>query len=488
MTSHPSDPSHTPRPNEPDPKRWYHKIPDPMVLIFYILIVACVMTWILPKGAYDVESVDGRNRVIADSFHYLPDDQSSLSLGSIINHIFDIFVAIPDGLIQASQYLFIVFIAGGLFNILYHSKALENFVGTSIKHIGLKNRHLLIWLATYLYGVFGITVGFENNIALVPVALLLSGALGYSNIVGACIAVGGIGVGFALSPINPYTVGVSQSIAGLPIFSGALLRCALVISALSLLAWYITRFVAPHSPHDPESEKTETLTHSIQHYRMSRRDIAVMLAFLFAIVVIAGCSYLAGIKVLGRSWYIKEITAVFIILSIVIAMICRIKPAQYVEQMVSGASKVTGGALVIGLAASIKVVLEDGQIIYTIVHALNHILEFMPHSLIAITISVIQGIINLFVPSGSGQALITMPILIPLGDLVGISHQLMILAFQVGDGITNLIIPTSGGTLAMLALARVGFSQWIKTIFPIIAAIYVISWGFILFAQWTHWS
>lgn len=465
---------------------WYLRMPDPMVLIFYILLVASALSWIVPKGAYDVEKVDGRQRVVAGSFHYLAEDSNTASFASMMNTVFDTFVAIPQGLVQSGQYLFIVFIAGGLFNILYKTNALENFVGTSVKRIGLKRRNLLIWLSTYLYGVFGIAVGFESNIALVPVALLISSALGYKNLVGACIAIGGIGIGFALSPINPYTVGVSQGIAELPIFSGALLRCVLTFLSLSLLAWYITKFVAPISK--TEKSSPDKLSKQLDDYRMNSRDICIMLVFLTGILVIAGFSYLAGTGALGRSWFVSEIAAVFIVMSIVIAAICRIDPDQYVKLMIDGASKVTGGALVIGLAASIRVVLEDGQIIYTIVHTLNLLIDFMPNSLIAITISVIQGVLNIFIPSGSGQALVTMPILIPLADLVGISRQVMILAFQVGDGITNIVIPTSGGTLAMLALARVGYSEWVKTIFPVILMVYVISWGFLVFAQFTNWS
>ncbi|MBM7454980.1 putative ion transporter superfamily protein YfcC [Oceanisphaera litoralis] len=469
-------------------KPWYQKFPDPMVLIFYILLLASFLAWVVPKGAYEVETVDGRQRVIADSFHYLADDTTPLSVAGAVNQLFNIFVAIPQGLIQSAQYLFIVFIAGGLFNILYRSHALENLVGTTVRRIGLDKGHLLIWLATYLYGIFGMSVGYENNIALVPVALLVSSALGYTNLVGACIAIGGIGIGFTLSPINPYTVGVAQSIAGLPIFSGALLRFGMAFMALSLLAWYITTFVAPKHRAGEDEGGTGALSKKIEDYRLSARDLSIISVFFLGILVIAGCSYLAGTGALGRSWYIKEITAVFIVMSIVIAAICRINPNRYVADMVEGASKVTGGALVIGLAASIKVVLEDGQIIYTIVDTLNRALDFMPESLIAVGISVIQGIINLFIPSGSGQALVTMPVLIPLADLVGISYQVMILAFQVGDGLTNMIVPTSGGTLAMLALARVGYSDWIKVIFPLIALIYVLSWGFIIFAQMTHWS
>ncbi|OYD22849.1 C4-dicarboxylate ABC transporter [Oceanimonas baumannii] len=469
-------------------KRWYQKFPDPMVLIFYILILAGFLTWVVPKGAYDTESVDGRQRVVADSFHYLEDGGTTFSVGGVLNQLFDLFVAIPQGLIQSGQYLFIVFIAGGLFNILYRTHALENLVGTAVKRIGLNRGNLLIWLATYLYGLFGISVGYENNIALVPVALLVSSALGYSNLVGACIAIGGIGIGFTLSPINPYTVGVAQSIAGLPIFSGGLLRFGMALVALSLLAWYITTFVAPKHQLNEQDAGTGALSKRIEDYRLSSRDLGIISVFFFGILVIAGCSYLAGTGALGRSWYIKEITAVFILMSIVIAAICRIAPDRYVAQMVEGASKVTGGALVIGLAASIKVVLEDGQIIYTIVNTLNLALDFMPESLIAVGISVIQGVINLFIPSGSGQALVTMPVLIPLADLVGITYQVMILAFQVGDGLTNMIVPTSGGTLAMLALARVGYSDWLKIILPLVALIYVLSWGFIILAQWMQWS
>ncbi|WP_413285468.1 YfcC family protein [Vibrio sp. MA40-2] len=472
--------------NVDTPKFWYQKFPDPMVLIFYILLIASALTWLVPQGVYDTETVDGRQRVVAGSFHFLTDTSDPIGVFGVVNKIFDIFVAIPQGLIQSAQYLFIVFIAGGLFNILYRSNALENFVGSSVKRIGLERGNVLIWLATYLYGVFGIAVGFENNIALVPVALLVSSALGYKNLVGACISIGGIGIGFALSPINPYTVGVSQNIAGLPIFSGAVVRCILTFVCLSLLAWYITSFVAPKSRDDVVAQKD--LSSKLNRYTMSTQDKAVMFIFLMGIIIIAGCSYLAGTGDLGRSWYIKEITAVFLLISIVIAATCRIGANQYVKYMIEGASSVTGGALVIGLAASIKVVLEDGQIIYTIVHSFNLLLNYVPESLIAVTISIIQGFINLFIPSGSGQALVTMPILIPLADLIGISHQVMILAFQVGDGITNLIIPTSGGTLAMLALAKVSFSQWVKTIFPVIVMVYMVSWVCLIIAQYTNWS
>ena len=468
-------------------KSWGQRIPDPMVIIFYILIFASVLTIVIPKGAYDTEKYNGRNRVIAGSYHHIENTNQDMTVSKAINKVFDVFVAIPKGLINASQYLFIVFIAGGLFHVMSKSRALENCVGTAVKTIGMERKNLLIWLSTYMYGIFGVTVGFENNIALVPIALLISNALGFSNRVGGCIAVGGIGVGFALSPINPYTVGVSQGIAELPLFSGALLRSVLVFSSLTLLAFYITAVVAKKDSKDPDGEGENVLSKDIDDYSMSKRDISIIAVFGLGILAIAVCSYLAGIKVLGRSWYIKEISAVFLIIAILVGIICRMNPNEFVKYMMEGASKVTAGALIIGLAASIKVVLQDGDVIYTIVHGLNQVLDFVPNQLLAVAISIIQGVINVFIPSGSGQALVTMPILIPLADLLNMSRQLMILAFQVGDGLTNIIIPTSGGTLAMLAMARLSYSEWLKIICPFMVLVYILSWAFILFAGYTGW-
>lgn len=216
--------------------RWYKKVDDPMAIIFYILIIVAILTYIIPSGEFQRVLANGQMEVVTGSYTQIK--QTPVNL-------FDIFVAIPKGLLAAGQYLFIVFIAGGLFHLLSKTEALENAIGTAVKHIGTKRRHLLIYLSVYLYGIFGVAVGFENNIALVPIAILISSALGLSNVVGACIAVGGIGVGFALSPINPYTIGVAQHMAQLPIFSGALLRTILVFITLSALAYYIVRFVVP---------------------------------------------------------------------------------------------------------------------------------------------------------------------------------------------------------------------------------------------------
>lgn len=443
----------------PQRKKWYQTVPDPMVLIFMILLATYALTFVVPAGEYERVEEDGRTIVVPDSFEYLSD------VGAISP--FDIFVAVPRGLNEASLYLFIVFIAGGLFHILQRTGALENAIGVAVNRVGVERRNIIITAGTFIYGFFGVAVGFENNIALVPIAVLIASAIGCSSLVGTTMAVGGIGIGFALSPINPYTVGVAQGIAELPTFSGAWLRTLLVVSSLALLSFYICKWVVKMDFEEPDN--TKVMSKSLDEYRLSKQNKMTLGVFILGLAAML-------VGVFTRGWYINEIAGMFLLMAIVIGIVNGLSANEIVKQMMEGASKVTAGALVIGLAASIQVILNQAQIIDTIVYALSGLIQGIPGAMSAIMASVVQGAINLFVPSGSGQALVTMPILIPVADLVGMSRQLMITAFQVGDGLTNLIVPTSGGTLAMLALGRVSYVKWLKAILPFMALVYLLAW------------
>lgn len=448
---------------------WYRRLPDPMVLIFSILVVAAIMTHVVPAGEFERQQVEGITRIVPGSFHTVE--------GSPADPL-DVFVAVPRGMVEAAQYLFIVFIAGGLFHLLTLTGALENAVGTTVRKVGLDNRHIVITLTTFVFGFFGAAVGFENNIALVPIGALVGHALGGGSLLGAGMAVGGIGIGFALSPINPYTVGVAQGIAELPTFSGAWLRTLLLLSSLGLLSWFLVRRLdrtGEHQAAEGPPPDDLGLSKPLQDYSLGRQDAVVLGIFG------AGMAYML-FGVFSYGWYINEIAGVFLAIAVAIGIARRMGGTAFVAHMMQGASAVTPGALVIGLAAAIKVVLDDGRITDTMVQGLSGFLGDLPTLLAAVLMTLVQGVINFFIPGGSGQALVTMPIMVPLGDLIGVTRQVTVLAFQVGDGLTNLIVPTSGGTLAMLALARVGYATWVRFIFPLMALVYILSWLFIVFA------
>jgi uncharacterized ion transporter superfamily protein YfcC len=459
-------------------KRWYERIPHPVVMLFIIIVFTAILSYILPAGTYERELIDGRDRVIPGSFKEI----ASSPVG-----LMDLFRAIPLGFIQASRIIFVVLASGIMFGVLEKSGMVENTVGTIIKKMGLEKKYFLVVLMTFIYGFLGIAVGYENNIAMVPIAAVISLALGGDLILAAGISVAAITVGFGLSPINPYTVGTGHTIAEMPMFSGAVLRSILCFVGLSILSWYNIRYfkkiLKDKTKGLGEGLDTSglTLTHPIDTYSISTNNWLVLGIFLGGIGVM-----LYGIFV--HHWFINEISAIFLMISILCGIASRMKSRDFSETALKSIAVVAPGAFMVGYATSIKVVMEMGGISDTIAHELSMMLSTMPTYGSAVAMSVAQSLINLMIPSGSGQALATLPIMIPVGELLGLTRQTTILAFQIGDGVTNLFNPALGGLIAMVSICRVPFDRWLRFIFPLVGILLVVSWIFLLFSVFINWG
>lgn len=460
-------------------KRWYEQFPHPVVLIFFIIILMTILTYILPAGAFDRIVVDGRQRVVPGTYKITP-DASPVSF-------LDMFRAIPQGFIDASHIVFIVLSSGIMFGILERSGMIENTVGTLVKKMGLKNRYLLVILFTYLYGLLGVMIGYENNIAMVPIAAVVCLAVGGDLILAAGVGVGAITVGFGLSPINPYTVGVGHSIAEMPLFSGAILRSILCFTALTVLAIFNVRYLKKILTHPEKSlgkdldTKGFALSKPLDAYTISAKDWLILGIFLAGI-----CVMLYGI--FQYHWYINDLSAIFIIISIVAGLASGLNGRELSETAFQSMSIVIPGAFMVGFATSIKVVMEMGGIGDTIAHGLSSGLTGLPTYASAVVMSMAQSLINLLIPSGSGQALATLPVMIPVGEILGLTRQTTILAFQIGDGVTNLFNPSLGGLLAMLGLTRVPFDRWLRFIIPVTFIILGVAWMFLIFSVAIHWG
>ncbi len=346
----------------------------------------------------------------------------------------------------------------------------------------------MIWVVTFVFGLLGAVVGFENNIAIVPIGILVSLALGYDLMVGgAAMTIGGIGLGFATSPINPYTVGVAHEIAELPVFSGFGLRTLYCLSSMAVLAFSISKY-AKKIEANPSSSlvadvdtKGLNLSKNMEDYSMTGTHKAVIAVLLGTIgIIIFGT--------LKYKWYLQEITTVFFIGSIVVGIVSKMNPNDFVKIMIQGASEVTSGALIVGVARAISIILSSGNISDTIIYSLSMPLQNLPTMVSAVLMSLVHGIINFVIPSGSGQAMATMPIMIPLGDLLNMTRQTATLAFQIGDGITNLLYPTLGGLMAMLAVSRVPFDRWFKFIFPVVLKVTVAGWIYTIIGVAINWG
>lgn len=454
------------KPTKNPSKAWYERIPHAVTLLFGIIIFVTILTYILPAGTYERVEVDGRNRVVAGSYHTV--EQTPVGL-------LDMFIAIPLGFKTAVEIIFIVIAAGIMFGIMDKSSAVENAVGTLVKNMGLERRYLIVVLMTFVYGLLGVAVGYENNIAMVPIAAVLSLALGGDLVLAAGISVGAMTIGFGLSPINPYTVGTGHKLAELPLFSGALLRSVLCFAGLSLMAYYNVRYFKKILKSPGKSlgvglnQSGISLSKEIKDYTLTRSNWMVIAIFIIGLGVI-----LFGIY--NFSWYINQLSAIFLMIALASGIVCRMNPTDFSETVLQSIGKAAPGAFMVGYASTIKVLMEQGNIGDTISFHMAEVLSELPLYGSAVGMSISQCVINLFIPSGSGQALATLPVMIPLGDVIGLSRQTTILAFQIGDGVTNLINPTLGGLIAMLSMCRVPLDRWLKFIFPMVVIILIISW------------
>ena len=459
-------------------KPWYQRIPHAVTMLFGIIVLVTILTYILPAGSYERILVDGRQTVVPDSYKTIP---------STPINILGMFKAIPLGFKAASEIIFIVLAGAIMFGFMEKSQAVENSIGTLVKRLGLKNKYLIIVIMTFIYGLLGVAVGYENNIAMVPIAAVLSLALGGDLILAAGISVGAMTIGFGLSPINPYTVGTGHKIAELPMFSGALLRSILCFTALSIMAYYNVRYFKKitKSPKKSLGKGLDisglNLSKPIKDYRVSTNNWLVISIFITGLLVI-----LYG--VFNLKWYINELSAVFLIIAVLCGIISKMNATTMSETVLKAVSIAAPGAFMVGYATSIKVLMEMGNIGDTISYNLSVALKDLPLYASAISMSVSQTIINFFIPSGSGQALATLPVMLPLGESLGLTRQITILAFQIGDGLSNLINPTLGGLIAMLSMCRVPIDRWIRFIFPVLLTILIIAFIALVIAVATNYS
>jgi len=457
---------------------FFEKIPHAITMLFGIIVLVSVLTYILPAGTYERIILDGRSTVVPNSYNTI----ASTPIG-----ILDMFKAIPLGFKAAVEIIFIVLAGGIMFGFMEKSKAVENAVGTLIKSLGLQRKNLIIVIMTFIYGILGVGVGYENNIAMVPIAAVLSLALGGDLILAAGISVGAMTIGFGLSPINPYTVGTGHKLAELQMFSGAWLRSILCFLGLSVMAYYNVRYFKKIASNPQKSLakglNTDNLTLSkpIQDYSLSPKNWLVIGIFLLGLIAI-----LYG--VFNLSWHINELSAVFLIIALLCGIASKMSATTMSETLLNAVALAAPGAFMVGFATTIKVLMEMGNISDTISYQLSSILEGLPLYASAICMSVSQSVINFFIPSGSGQALATLPVMLPLGESLGLTRQITILAFQIGDGLSNLVNPTLGGLIAMLSMCRVPIDRWIRFIFPVLITLLILASLALILAVATNYS
>ena len=465
------------------------KAPDTALVIFAIIAGAAVLTWIVPPGAYDrteleVAAVGTREVVLPGTFKHLPLQERS-ALGTLVHSVGIIFQAPIRGFIDpdAAPIIAFVLLIGGAFAVLQQTRAID----TALRALVRASRQsrllelLVIPIFMTLFSLGGAIFGMaEETVPFVLIFVPLALALGYDSLTGAAIPFVGSAAGFSAAFFNPFTVGVAQGIAGVPPFSGAGFRIGL---------WFVTTgvtigFVMWHAERvrrDPGKSPTSGLD-AVKRQKglqltgldapLTSRQKAVLAVFFLGIVVLVW-----GVLPSDRGgfgWYIVEMAALFVALGVLMGAIGGLGANGTARAFMEGVRQLASTAVIIGLARGILVVLQDAQVIDTILHAMASALEGASSGGAAMAMFGTQTAINFFVPSGSGQAALTMPLMAPLSDLVGVTRQTAVLAFQMGDGFTNMIIPTSAVLMGVLTLAEVPWPTWAGWILPLQAALFAL--------------
>ncbi|MEM6879463.1 MAG: YfcC family protein [Bacteroidota bacterium] len=454
------------------------RLPPPIILLSMMILLATVLTWVIPAGSFErMASDSGRPQIIPGSFKWLPESQAVNS--------WQMIRAVPDGFARALPVIFICLISAVMFAFLEKARTIERAVGALIYNLGQDRSGIIITLLTFIYGFLGIFVGYENNIATIPIACVVVLALGGDLILAAGVAIGGMTVGFGLSPFNLYTVGVGHELSGLPMFSGAGLRSLLCLGGLGIMSWfnmrYFQRLKAGKTGQLGQGLDTSGFEFDPDQRQLSTANwmqLAVFGAGLLAVIY-------GGLKL---GWRINDVSGVFIIISIFCAFISRLSIKELSDAATEGIARMAPPTFVIGLATTISVILQQGQIIDSLSYGIGQALVNLPPALSAVLMTIFQGAFNMLVPSGSGQAYATLPVMLPLGETVGLSQQASILAFQIGDGLTNLINPSLPGLAAMLLYCRVPFERWFVFVLPLVGIVLLWAVSGLMLAVILGWS
>jgi uncharacterized ion transporter superfamily protein YfcC len=515
-------------------------IPHNLVIVFSIIIIAAILTWIIPGGKYDRHTVNvngiERNVIINNSFHYVESQPQT----------WQIFSAFYKGFINMSHIIVFILMIGGAFWIMNDTKAIDvgifSFLAFTrrmeryrlVKLFGVNN--IIITLIMIIFSLFGALFGMsEETIAFAVIFVPLSISMGYDSIVGVALCYFAAHIGFAAAILNPFTVGIAQGLASVPMFTGIEYRtlCWIIITSISIafVLFYAARIrknprrSPMYEADDYWRQKGNSHIDEIKYYTPVSAWVVAMLTGIVLVIfaykhpvttlgiglstisapllpVLAGLFFISSyitlkrsihffvlnilaftmiylvIGVLGYQWYIMEIAALFLAMGIVTGFASGKKPGETTKLFVEGVRDIVSASLVVGFAGGIIVILTDGQIIDTVLYSLSGALKGA-NQMSAITIMYLfQSVLNLVITSGSAKAALTIPIMAEFSDIVGLSRQATIVAFQFGAGFTDMIAPTSGVLIGVLGMARIPYVKWIKWILPILLILILI--GFIL--------
>ena len=458
-------------------RRWREKLSSlKMPHTYVILLAVVVLCYLIPAGEYDrvVDPSSGNTVVLPDSFHFTQGKRPGL---------FDIFLALQRGYVDAADILFLIVFAYGYVYMLTKNGTLNNAIHVLIRRMKDKT-YLLIPVFMMLFGILGSTLGiFEETYGLVSVFVGIGLALGYDGLVGGAVVYVGVATGFAAATTNPFSVGIAQSIAEVPINSGLLYRLVIFLVFQSASIWYVMRYAKKVKAHPEKSvmygvpmEFTPPDVHDTNGEFTLRQKLCLLLFFVTIVLLLFGTMKLG--------WYINEIAAMFLMMAVVTGIVSGYSATEICNTYIESTKSVVSSILIIGFTRGILLTMQDAMISDTVVYGLSKLLDSSNKMISAVGMLVLQNVINFFITGSSSQATITMPIMTPVADIVGLNRQTAVLAYCFGDGFSDMFWPTA--CTLNCGLMGIPLNKWYKFIGPLFLIMVVLQVLFIALSVWIY--
>ncbi len=434
------------------------RVPHPFLLLLYGVIVATLMTWVIPAGEFErtLDLETGTAVVVAGTYHAV--EAAPVGLMAAL-------VAVPRGIMEGADVIAVILLVGGAFALLEQTGALSRLVSSLIYRA--YHPTVVITGVSIAFSVLGaIEYMHEEIIALVPVVVMLSRRLGYGSITALAMSIGAAVVGAAFGPTNPFAAGIALHYAGLPPLSSAGLRLVTLVAGTAAWIWWTVR-QAPKDNIKPDIPSSGTQQATV-------RDV-----MLLGLVLVPFVPYVYG--VLRLDWGFDELSALFLVTGFAVGMVAGLNVGETMVQFIKGMETMLGAALLIGISRAISIVLIDAHVLDTVVYALAAPLDDLPTYIAAALMVPIQALLHVLLPSTSGQAVLTIPVFAPVADLLGMPRDAAVMAFQTGAVLTDVLSPTTGPFLAMLLAARVPFERWLRFAIPGMALVSLVGFAAIAF-------
>ena len=382
--------------------------------------------------------------------------------------------AVYHGFVKQAGIIVFILVVGGAFWLLNATGAVEAGIQRFIVRIGKRDLLVLVAL-TVLFSLAGAVFGMsEETIPFVGIVVPLVVSMGYDAFMGMLVVYVASNVGFSSAFLNPFTVGIAQGMADLPLFSGMGYRifcwAFLTILMVVFVCFYARKTKKETSPLAPAGlGRSDNVipSEAKESVRLTRRQSWILVVLLLTVIALI-------VGVTCWDWYMPEITGLFLGMGILCGIIAGFSANRIADELIAGASDILSAALVVGFASGIIVILQDGKVVDSILHGMQEGLDGSSPVASLSAMYGIQALINFIIPSATAKAAITIPIMAPFADMVGVSRQAMVLAFQFGDGFTNMVTPTSGVLVAALAMARIPYAKWVKWVWKGVAVLLVL--------------